>query len=156
MITQLNSRVDQSYFSPLDMHECAEIFGAACGHGALAAAFGVPVVVVMDACFENRGGWLNIPMMQRAIRSAGRSYLHQRDIPDTGTGVAMVQWLGPWMNPNLRPHVRCAYRHWIAFQDGQYWDSNLEFWCSSEVKIDASKHLSNDRLDHTKNRCLNE
>lgn len=119
-------------FFPRDMDACARVFGAACGHGALAAALGVPVVIVMHECFEDTGGWVNIPMMQVAMRRAGRSWRRETAIPATGDGVAMVQWLGSWMEAKVPPHVRCCYRHWIAFRDGLLWDANAHLWMTPE------------------------
>ena len=120
-----------NYFPP-DMERCARDLGAACGHGALAAALGIPVVVAVLEGFHGRGGWVNIPMMQAAIQRAGRTWRREAQIPAAGDGVAIVQWLGPWMEPRVPRRVRACYRHWIAFRDGLLWDANAHLWMTPE------------------------
>lgn len=119
-------------YSPGDMELAAEQFGAACGHGALAAALGCPVRLAVPL-FE-RPGWINIPMMTAAIVAAGWTYRKVRTIPRSGTGVAMVQFLGPWMKDGVPPAARCKYRHWIAVADGVlHWDANWPEWAGARV-----------------------
>lgn len=104
-----------------------DTFGAECGHGALAAALGIPVMDVMQH-FE-RGGWVNIPMMKVAILDAsGKKPFKRADIPVGVRGVALVQFIGRWMEPKVPKAARCAHRHWIAFKDGLVWDANTAHW----------------------------
>lgn len=121
-----------TFYSPPDMDQAAEAFGAACGHGALAAALGTTVGITVDRYFDGQGGWVNIPMMKAAMARAGRSCRRQPAIPSRGDGVALVQWLGRWMEPQVPPAARCAHRHWIAFREGLVWDVNRPRWMSPE------------------------
>lgn len=113
-------------YSPPDMILASDIFGAKCGHGALAAAIGVPVMDVMQH-FE-RGGWVNVPMMKTAILSAGRKFVKYHGIPFGGEGVALIQFLGKWMEPQVPKTARCAHRHWIGLKGGMVWDANIMHW----------------------------
>lgn len=121
-----------AFYSPGDMVACADAFGAACGHGALAAALGVPVCIVMAELFPDSGGWLNVPMMNAAAHKAEREVKRLDSIPSNGDGVALIQWLGRWMEPGVPPQARCAHRHWIAFRGGLVWDANRTEWITFE------------------------
>lgn len=114
-------------FCPIDMQFAHENFNAMCGHGALAAALEIDVHHAMK--YFDKGGWVNIPIMKAAIRKAGHQCI-KRPGPfrPVSTGVAMVQFLGSWMNEGVPIAARCAHRHWIAFKDGAVWDSNTELW----------------------------
>lgn len=121
----------QPFYSPPDMAICAEMQDAACGHGALAAALGIPVVIVMAELFAEQGGWVNIPMMKEAIGRAEKGCVRLAAIPSAGSpgaGVAIVQWLGRWMEPQVPRAARAAHRHWIAFREGFVWDANRPEW----------------------------
>lgn len=108
-------------FAPPDMVTAYADLGAMCGHGALAAALGIPVKQAFPY-FEQRG-WVNIPMMKAAIEKAGKFWLRTFAQPGLGTAVVMVQWLGRWMEPGVPIGARCAHRHWIALREGNVWDS---------------------------------
>lgn len=115
-----------SHFTPTDFRKAHDLFGAMCGHGALASALGVPVMLAVP--LFDKTGWINIPMMKQAIASAERSIEgRSTDIPMEGPAVAMVQWLGPWMEAKSL-YAKCAYRHWIGIDHGEIWDVNYEHW----------------------------
>lgn len=103
-----------------------EHFGAMCGHGALAAALGLPVLHVMP--LFDKSGWVNIPTMKAAIQHAGRSYRKAPRPPEIGIAVVLVQWLGTWMEPQAPAAARCAHRHWIAVNNMLAWDVNRPEW----------------------------
>lgn len=115
-------------FSPSDMMLANDTFGAMCGHGALAAALGIPVVDAMK--YFQCGGWVNVPRMKAAIIESGKQVTRNPFIPPCGIGVALIQFLGRWMEPKVPKTARCAHRHWIAFNDYLVWDSNTELWHS--------------------------
>src|SRR4051812_43375692 len=52
----VSRKLHGGFYSPSDMQQCARDFGAACGHGALAAACSVPVRLAMSffQCAEER------------------------------------------------------------------------------------------------------
>lgn len=112
-------------FSPVDMDLANEHFGAVCGHGALAAALGVPVLQVVTML---KRGWVNIPTMKEAIATARKIARKHETIPAKGNGVAMVQWLGSWMEPGVPVAARCTQRHWIGLHGGMIWDANHQHW----------------------------
>lgn len=108
-----------------------KVFEAMCGHGALAAALGIPVMDAMQ--YFEKGGWINMPMMKAAIYKAGKNPIKVRGMHRCGPGVALIQFLGKWMNEGVPAAARCAHRHWVAFQsDKTIWDSNIEMWVSFE------------------------
>lgn len=114
-------------FSPWDMEVAHHNFDAMCGHGALAASLGSEVCDVMK--FFAQGGWVNIPMMEQAIRAAGKvpakmSGWNESDRP----AVSIIQFGGPWMRPIVPVAARCAYRHWVAVRRGLAWDANEPRW----------------------------
>lgn len=116
-------------FSPTDMEFANEHFGAMCGHGALAAALGVPVLHVMP--LFDKAGWVNIPGMKAAIQHAGRAYRKAPRPPERGVAVVLVQFLGSWMEPQVPFAARCAHRHWVAVNDMRVWDVNRPEWIST-------------------------
>lgn len=119
-------------FSPPDMMLANEVFKAACGHGALAAALGIRVMDVMQ--YFDDGGWVNIPIMKAAIFRATCAPPIKRPLFNPwGRGVLLVQWLGRWMEPQVPAAARCAHRHWVAFNGGYIWDSNTEKWMATEA-----------------------
>lgn len=115
-------------FSPTDFELAHEAFDAMCGHGALAAALGKEVCDVMK--FFDQGGWVNVPMMRRAAYHAANSLpvMVPRWPTLTETAVALIQFLGPWMEPGILPAARCKYRHWVAVRRGLVWDVNEPRW----------------------------
>ncbi len=117
-------------FSPEDMEMASLHFDAMCGHGALAAALGCRVLLVMP--LFDRGGWVNIPMMQDAVQKAGHTCAKVHSIPVSGCAVIMVQFLGRWMEAGVPIAARCAHRHWVAIREGQFWDVNFQVWMSPE------------------------
>lgn len=120
-----------------------DVFNAMCGHGALAAALGIPVMDAMQY-FDN-GGWVNIPMMKTAIVRAGKRPLKWLGCGSSGNGVALVQFLGRWMEPQVPPAARCAHRHWIAFHEGRIWDSNTMHWMTTKAWKDWITALYTDK-----------
>jgi len=118
---------------PTDMDWAAAEFDAACGHGALAAALGIQVSMVMKH-FGNEGGWVNIPKMKAAI-------VDIRGKKPTGYGacwptcehryVSILNFIGPWSH-----HImgQASHRHWVAGlwdekrNETQVWDANYQEW----------------------------
>lgn len=111
-------------FSPTDMEEAAQQ-GARCGHGALAAALGFQVI---DALQYLKKGWVNVPMMQKAILAHGRKWERIGRPDDTMTALILVQFKGPWTEPMAHPIAACRYRHWVATKCGLIWDANWPEW----------------------------
>ena len=107
---------------PPDIHD---IPGAACGHGALAAALDTTVARAMTAL--GKDGWINIPMMKQGIRALGHTF-RQHTIPDAESrqrSIVLINWKGPWSN-NPREQVR--HRHWLAIRDMLIFDTITLKW----------------------------
>jgi hypothetical protein len=129
----LNARPDPEIqrYQPPDFDFANEKLDAMCGHGALAAALETTVAEAVG--FLGRGGWINIPMMQRGIEVAGRGWRrHAQPVPGV-IGVSMIQFVGPWCGPTRPPQARCRYRHWVASYGDYFWDINLPRWILKDV-----------------------
>lgn len=114
---------------PTDMQIAHEHFGAACGHGALAAALGIPVVIVCFELLPDRKSWVNMPDMEAALNKGKIKFtVIGRKWPTRG--LALIQWEGPWTQPNVPARVACTKRHWVAVNGSEVWDANLEHWVS--------------------------
>ena len=101
--------------------------GAACGHGAYAAAVRCPVVVAC-AQFTNWPEQRHVGMgdMERALIHGEIDFkMLGRDKWPVENGLVILEWEGPWP-----PRARPCFRHWVAFREGMIWDSNLEEWKS--------------------------
>lgn len=110
-----------SLYSPPDMDWNS---GAACGHGALAAALGITVAEARK--YLPKPGWINVPMMKAAIEVSGHKWRRvAKPHPEKDTAVVLLQFLGPWMRS---PIAACHHRHWIATKGGLVWDANTKQW----------------------------
>lgn len=112
--------------SPTDFQEAHEKLGAMCGHGALAAALEKPVIDIMP--HFSQGGWVNVPIMKAAIEKSGHAWTRCEKPAQGQTAVILIQWLGPWTEPERPPAAACRYRHWVASRAGLVWDVNTEQW----------------------------
>ena len=127
-ISQMGADAASGAYCPPDMDRMASSFGAACGHGALAACLGVPVALACAIGWpDGTRGWVNMPDMERALGLCeARFQIIGRRLP--ADGLAILQWLGPWTQPNVPPRVACMHRHWIAVRGILIWDANLQGW----------------------------
>ena len=104
-------------------------FDAMCGHGAIAAALEMEVCRVMK--YFSVGGWVNVPIMQMALRNAGKT-IGTVSRWDRRSGqqpaVTIIQFLGPWMNAGVPIAARCQHRHWVASRGDLIWDCNADGW----------------------------
>lgn len=131
------------YFVPPDAYRMEHIPGMACGHGALAAAAGVPIA---DAMKSLKTDWVNIPQMKLAIEDltgAPASSLPGwvRPLIDSTRAVCMIQWVGPWCDPGRPAQARCQHRHWVALRGDFVWDVNLPLWVTRETWAKEIPHL---------------
>lgn len=124
-------RSSDALYLPPDLDDARKRWRAMCGHGALAAALGVPVNAVRP--YFDKGGWVNIPIMKEALNRSGCRW-RRVDRPEAGqTGVALIQFLGPWSDPGVSPAEACRYRHWVAARGGLVWDVNWPEWQSHDI-----------------------
>lgn len=112
-------------YSPGDMGIAAQA-GARCGHGALAAALGVPVA---RACllFNHGQPWVGERQMRDALTASKRRFTYVgKKFPKQG--VALLQWIGPWSEPGKPKLWSYRHRHWIAVDGNDVWDANYGTW----------------------------
>lgn len=108
--------------------DLAADLGAACGHGALAAAIGIPISIVCSIGWHApHPAWVNIPSMEEAMEKLGVRF-RRAALTYPNDGIFMVQFLGPWSKPGVPARVSCMHRHWAASRKGYIWDINLAKW----------------------------
>lgn len=133
-----NALAALNLYSPEDVDRAPDMDGVACGHGAMAAACGVPIGIAIEYLKPN--GWVNIPMMVAALEAGGVKNLQRPtsppwvSFPDTDRrAVALVQWKGPWCDAGRPPQAAAKYRHWVALRRGLVWDINRPEWIESNT-----------------------
>jgi len=97
-------------YTPQDVHDAFEAFGANCGPCALAAILQRPVMTLRPLLegFERRG-YMNPSQLLAALEAAHASYRRTpAAMPDYG--LAFLQWTGPWCQSRDAMNVRWAYR----------------------------------------------
>jgi hypothetical protein len=133
---------------PEDMDAAHEVLGAACGHGAFAAALRTSVAVAtfyFDRLKEGRS-WVNMGDMEAALRKADVVFeVVGREWPFTG--LALLQWTGPWTRPGVPARVACMHRHWVALRDRKIWDANIQEWLTHEDWNDFARELMPPKAD---------
>jgi len=115
-------------YVPWDIEVARLNFGANCGPSAFAAATGREVCRVMRyfAHFEH-SPWTNLSQMKAALLASGCIFeVHQRAFPRSG--VALVQWLGPWTKPYFFSRWSLLHTHWIAVDGMWVFDHTIEKW----------------------------
>lgn len=128
----MNALLEVERFVPWDIEIARYNFGANCGPIAFAVAMKLEVCDVMQFfphfAFENMR-WTNATHMRAALASAGvYSERIDRSFPDTG--LALVQWLGPWTERNYYSRQSLRYTHWVAVDNGHIYDPNAGQWLS--------------------------
>lgn len=153
-------------FTLADLERANAAWGANCGPAALAAICGLTLDEVR-VHFPTFRGWTNVPMMLAAIDRLGcerRSWTPTRDgrgIDWPRCGLALVQFEGPWTEPNPARErwlkiERAKRTHWIGVarcgtDDFRVWDVNavdveadgwlsLESWSRIVVPALAASH----------------
>lgn len=113
---------------PWDIEVAYLNFQANCGPSVFAAITGREVCRIMCyfAHFEH-SPWTNLTQMKSAFIKAGYSIeVQRRMFPKTG--VALVQWLGPWTEDNFFSPWSLAHTHWIAVDDNWVFDHTVKEW----------------------------
>jgi hypothetical protein len=107
-------------YSPSDVWEAYNEWGANCGPGALAALAEMPVDQVrLYRPVHAFRGYMNPTHVEEALRNMGFSCEKVKE-PITA-GMAHVQWSGSWEKAG--PRVAYKYTHWIAYHrlEGIFW-----------------------------------
>lgn len=125
-------------YTPSDVDQAADAWGANCGPCALAAVFERPVMEMFDAVAKpprkmaqqvlvqeepSYPGYMGIGDIRRAIVRAGGNvgYLESPVIDFIGPiGIVMVEWVGPWEGTR----GQATQRHCVATCTGDYADEH--------------------------------
>lgn len=113
---------------PWDIEVAWLNFGANCGPSAFAAATGTEVCRIMKhfAHFEH-SPWTNLSQMKSAFMAAGHAFsVHRQMMPHSG--VALIQWLGPWTDREFFSSWSLPYTHWIAVDGSWVFDHAVSKW----------------------------
>lgn len=123
-------RVDwtNQWFIPWDIEVARINFGANCGPASFAAVVGLEVCDALQYFpdFLDRR-WCNFTHMKAALRSRGAPFAIVRSgMPQRG--LALVQWLGPWIGSDFGGRKSLKYTHWIGVEGGRIFDHTEEEW----------------------------
>lgn len=135
-------------FTISDLERANDAWRCSCGPAALAAVCDLTLDEVRPMFGSDFPGFTNPTRMFAALRSAGVRHGELRRASATeqlwpGRGICRIQWLGPWMAPNVPVAARYRRTHWIGAQRVQHsvdiWDANLvgselhsDGWCPLE------------------------
>src|SRR5438067_2495399 len=100
-------------FVPWDLEVANINFGANCGPASFAAVLGLEVCSALQHFpnFIDRP-WCNFTQMKRALRSCSVQFdILPSALPKQG--LALVQWLGPWVSRDFGGRRSLKYTHWI-------------------------------------------
>ena len=126
----MNTPVTTDRFVPWDIAIARYNFGANCGPIAFAAALKMEVCDAMQFfphfAFENRR-WTNSVQMLAALAEVGIAAERiKQSFPETG--LALVQWLGPWTSRDFFSRDSLRYTHWVAIEEEYIFDPNAAQW----------------------------
>lgn len=117
-----------SRYVPWDIEVARLNFGANCGPSAFAAVTKREVCRVMRhfAHFEH-SPWTNLSQMKSAFAASGHAFeVRRRTFPRRG--VALIQWLGPWTEPEFFSRWSLLHTHWIAVDGSLVFDHTVGTW----------------------------
>jgi hypothetical protein len=120
-------------YVPWDVEIARYNFGANCGPIAFAVTARLEVCDVMQFFphfADEQMRWTNSLQMRRALASAGiQAGATERSMPKSG--VALIQWTGPWSDRSRFNRGSLRYTHWIAVDEDHVFDPNAGEWMSS-------------------------
>jgi len=120
-------------YSPADVNEAAANYRANCGPASFAAITRRSVTDVMTF-FDQFPvkPWTTKTQMRVAMASANVKWREcGRELPSIG--LALIQLIGPWCKPSIHPGASLARTHWVAVEDGAFYDINWEGWIPQDV-----------------------
>lgn len=121
-------------FVPWDIAIARYNFGANCGPISFAAALRLEVCDAMQYFPHFSDGfrrWTNSTQMTDALAAAGVDSIRSRlNFPNSG--VALIQWLGPWTATDFFSRFSLRYSHWVAVDEDAIFDPNAGRWQSIE------------------------
>lgn len=139
--------ITKDLYTPPDVADAHELWGANCGPAALAAILGQPVMTMRPflADFATRP-FMTPTQLSAALRAAQQPFRVRRHLSEARPqyGLLFVQWEGPWTQPGVP--VRAAYTHthwvgvaWTADQGQMLYDVNAGDdarwggWCAART-----------------------
>jgi hypothetical protein len=119
-------------YTPPDVAEAAEKYGATCGPAALAAILQMPLMRLRRAFpgFPKKP-WVNATTMLQALDHAKVRGVEKRKKEWPTYGLAFLQLDGPWTQPGVPVAVAYKHTHWVAvIQDDErrLYDINADGW----------------------------
>lgn len=130
MTAMLPRGTPSPYPVPADLVQAVDRWRCSCGPAALAALVGMTCEAIRAHVSGYEGRWyMNPTHMKLALCSLGRAAsLATAADRWPVTGLAFIQWNGPWSLPG-RP-VAAAYRHthWVAVRADWVYDINSDEW----------------------------
>jgi hypothetical protein len=110
------TRTEHLPYNPPDVDAAHAAWKANCGPCALAALLGRPVMAVRDLFpAYPRRPWCNPTQMKAALGAAGARWrLTSLKFYWPVTGLAFVQFDGPWCSPEVPVAVAYRHTHWVA------------------------------------------
>lgn len=109
-------------FTPGESDLAFKQWGANCGPHAAAAILGVSLDAAKDLFPDFwRMGVTSPQMMAEAISLAKRTCLRSgglKTVTLPTRGVALIQWVGPWLEPGAPEKLAWRHSHWVASSMG--------------------------------------
>lgn len=126
----MSAPTDTERFVPWDIEIARYNFGANCGPIAFAVAAKMEVCDAMQFfphfAIENRR-WTNSMQMREALNAVGvEAERLKQSFPESG--LALVQWLGPWTERAFFSRGSLRYTHWVAVDGDHLFDPNADQW----------------------------
>jgi len=115
-------------YIPWDLNLAQECFDANCGPISFAVSVQEEVSDVIGL-FENyeEKKYTNFTDMKRVFKKYGvEIQTTKAQIPKSG--VALIQWTGPWIENDFMGRRSSRYTHWIAVEDKMCFDLNADEW----------------------------
>lgn len=119
-----------SLYVPWDIEIARFNFGANCGPIAFAVSTQMEVCDAMQYFphfADAHRRWTNSLQMGAALDAAGIHAQRLRQSFPTA-GLALIQWLGPWTQPDFFSRHSLRYTHWVAVADEEIFDPNAGQW----------------------------
>lgn len=153
--TRLPVSVPFALYTPPDVEECANDWGANCGPASLAALAGISLAKIKPYLVGFAGrGYMNPTHMRDACLKMNLPVARQTKHWPTVNDVALVfvQWGGPWLKPGVP--VGAAYRntHWITLVGEAAYDVNVGRWVHRADWCDPRDGVAAEIMKHVP-RC---
>jgi|GEM_PF-1608872 len=122
------------FYVPRDLSIAQVVFGANCGPAALAACLSRDIKDIMRLLphFEDENRrYTNLTAMKAALSAASVSFEVKR-IVFPSTGLALIQWTGPWTDKHFFSRWSLCHTHWVAVDGDMIYDIFNGIWQTKE------------------------